>query len=211
MTAAPSRRQLLREVLAIPTVFGLATVSATCSCGILHNNDLLSEECARGYRRLLADPSTVRPRNLLIVAGYRDPPRALVSKLLKSVEDGAWLLWEDPASFTPEQPVAMSLQAFGIRIFPPRTVNTAKSLYVQYCWPRAALIRTFASITPVDAQSLDQPIAFYDGHLVAGARCIGRGGVVFLGGMLGPQLHADDPEAEQFCRHLLTSLPLTSL
>jgi hypothetical protein len=210
--AVPSRRQVLRDFLAIPAVSGLAAADATFSCEILQNRDLLSEEAARGYCRLLASGgSPTRPRSLVIVAGYRDPSHALVSKLRKSAEEGSWLVWESPASFTPEESGAMSLQTLGIRTLPTRTVTITKSLYVQYCWPRTALVRTFASITPVDAQSFDQLIGFYDGQPVGAIRRVGRGGVVFLGSMLGPHLQAGDPEAERFCRHLLTSLAATSL
>ena len=205
--AAPSRRQMLRECLAIPAAFGLATSGAVSSCQILHNADLLSEESARGYRRLVAAiPTATCPRNLFIAAGFPDTSGALVSRLHKSLEHGAWLLWESSASFAPKESRAMSLEGFGIRTYAPSSVRITKSLYVQYRWPRTALIRTFASVVPIDVRSLDQPIAFYDGQPVGGVRRIARGGVVFLGSMLGPHLQAGDREAEQFCRHLLASL-----
>jgi hypothetical protein len=156
-------------------------------------------------------PAATCPRNLSIAAGFRDTSGALVSKLHQSLEDGAWLLWESPASFALKEGRAMYLEVFGIRIFPARSVEVTKNLYVRYRWPREALIRTFASVVAIDARSLDQPIGFYDGQPVGGIRRVGRGGVVFLGSMLGPHLQAGDLKAEQFCLHLLASLSVTNL
>jgi hypothetical protein len=209
--SAPTRREMLHELLAIPAAFGLTAPTAK-PFEILHNSDLLSEESARGYRRLLtSDAWATRPRNLRIIAGYRKTSNALVSMLRKSVEAGACLLWESPASFVPEGSGTISLTALSVRTLPTRTLAATDSLYVHYSWPQPALIRTFASITSIEAQSVDQPIAFYDGQAVAGIRRMGRGAVVFLGSMLGPHLLAGDPAAEQFCRHLLTTLSFTSL
>jgi hypothetical protein len=209
--ASPSRREVF-GLLATPAALGLTISGAASSCQILHNADLLSKESARGYRRLVAaSPAATCPRNLFIAAGFRDMSGSLVSRFYKSLEDGAWLLWESPASFAPKESRPMSLEVFGIRTFSARRVRLARSLYVQYRWPRTAIIRTFGSVVPIDARSLDHTIGFYEGQPVGGVRRIGRGGVLFLGSMLGPHLQAGDLEAEQFCRHLLAALSVTSL
>jgi hypothetical protein len=77
--------------------------------------------------------------------------------------------------------------------------------YIAYQWPRPALVRTFETITPVDCSSRNI-IAEFRGIPVCSKHAMGKGGLIFLGSLLGPGLLAEEPEAHTVLQALLGSV-----
>ncbi len=201
MNRVQSRRQLLRQALAVPLVLHAAAPSNRFE--IISDGSLLSRESARGYRAVLGEH---QPKSKIIVlTTARGLGAEQLSKLHRQVQQGAWLLWESPAHITYEAEALQRKQlyeTFGIVPRPAKAVHAARTFYLHYHWPTNALVRTFSTITPVECAA-SEAIAHHEEEPVAIRKPAGLGHVVFLGSMLGPHLAAGDPQATALATRLL--------
>jgi hypothetical protein len=122
---------------------------------------------------------------------------------------GAWIVWESaPQSVEPGQfsALAETLNAtFGIQIGAP----IYPGLFIEYVWPTAVLTRSFLDATPVLCP--ESEIVSHSGETTtAMRRRIGRGGIVFLGSMLGPNLYAEEPQAHGIATRLFHGAPFNT-
>jgi hypothetical protein len=209
-----SRRQLLERAFAIPIALRSLERSVPCSptlaCRVISEPDSLSEESASGYRLMI---ERHRPRfpiagDVLVFAAARNISKHRLLRLRSLVLNGMWLIWErspfidDPQQFIHEQQLFREI--FGLRITRPRAAHygTGTTSYVQYHWPAPALVRAFTCVTPIECQG-KEAIAHYEEKAVAAKKRIGRGGIIFLGSLLGPHLQAEDREASRLAAGLL--------
>ena len=140
-------------------------------------------------------------------------PPATVEFLHDRLRRGATIILESGAGFLDERGEefqrhrALLDQAFGIRIGRPASLWPGHGVpYVEYSWPRAALIRDFSRVVPVASQS-GEVIATANGLSVALERRWERGTLIFLGAPLGPALLFGDAEARQWFSHCLETQP----
>lgn len=185
-----TRRQLLQQALLVPLITGSRDASPPAPLEIICEPDCLSQESARGFA-LLSPPAT----RVIVVCGAGATARARAPELFRRARNGAWIVWENSPSADPS---ATLQHVFGISIKPPSKTG----LYVRYVWPHSVLTRSFVTAVPVPF-SASEIIADCAGIPVAVKRRIGRGGIVFLGSMLGPNLYAGEPEARQIAEALL--------
>lgn len=149
------------------TVPFAAAAERSTGLRIIAASDCLSQESAAGFQSVLAGSHAA---NLIVLCGaIAFPPR-----LHAEAEKGAWVVWEMSPSL-------------GITVSPG-------DLYVRYKWPHVRLTRSFLRVIPLRCTETEA-IAHYRGTPVALKRRIGRGGIVVLGSMLGPNLRAEEPEA----------------
>jgi hypothetical protein len=148
---------------------------------------------------------------VIILAAVRSLPADYLRELRKYAEEGAWVIWERAAHFSghkcdlPE----LLVHFFGVRISEP--IRPA-STYIRYNWPIGRSIRGFHDNVRVEC-SPDETIAECAGHAVAMKRAVGKGGIVFLGTMLGPGIRAEERAARAIGQSLLercggSNLPL---
>jgi len=173
-----TRREFLSDALAAP--IALSTVAA--GPRILAGPDCLSQESAAGFRSVLP---VSRTANLILLCSATMPPR-----LHAAAVNGAWIVWEI-------SPFA-SRNSFAI-------TDSPGDLYVRYLWPHAALTRSFSRVIPVRCAE-EEAIAHYRGRPVAMKRRIGRGGIVFLGSMLGPNLRSGEREARALAKAIFSEI-----
>jgi hypothetical protein len=183
-----TRREILTGTVAATALAGLASSSraAVHVPEIIAGDDRLSQESAEGFR-LLLDAAKHRA-NLVVVAGGQLKSHEGLPALRDRILHGACVVWESHAfpSDTADQHV------FGVRCSPK--IIDSDELYVWYRWPQATLVRKFETITSVECDP-GEAIASYAGVPIGMKRGFGRGGIVFLGSMLGPHLKAGDPDA----------------
>jgi hypothetical protein len=82
---------------------------------------------------------------------------------------------------------------FGLEVQNP---VASRGGYVKYAWPLQRLVRDFSMFTPVKC-SAEERIAEFGGAAVCAKWRVGKGGIIFLGSMLGPALLAEEREAHQ--------------
>ncbi|MBV8550906.1 MAG: hypothetical protein JOY54_06370 [Acidobacteriaceae bacterium] len=191
-----TRRDVLRQALALPFLARRQSQSAPPSeqrVEIVADSDLLSEESAHGFRSLLKDGCA---RNILIFPAARPVSRSRASELRDCAVRGAWIIWES-APYYPRYGEPMLERLFGRKVLPPIPTSPDRLVsYVRYCWPRDILIRSFLTVTPIECPPAEV-IATCCGKTVGARWQLGRGGIVFLGAMLGPQIQAEDPHARE--------------
>jgi hypothetical protein len=83
-------------------------------------------------------------------------------------------------------------------------------MYINYVWPKAVVVRSFLDAVPVECRP-SEVVAHHSGIPVAMRRRIGRGGIIFLGSMLGPNLYAEEREARLVVTDLLSTRTVDSL
>jgi hypothetical protein len=146
----------------------LVGISPPPGSRIIAGSDCLSQESAEGFRSVLARSHAA---NLIVLCGAK----AVHPRLYDAAVNGAWLIWEMP---------------------PAQSTVSHRDLYVHYSWPHPTLTRAFSYTMPVGCADAEA-IAHYRGVPVAMKRRMGRGGIIFLGSMLGPNLRAEEPEARE--------------
>lgn len=157
----------------LPLAAGLSSARTVSGVEVICEPDCLSEESARGFSLIKA------PRgSFIVVCGAA----ALAPELLRRARQGEWIIWE-------RRP--------GLSGSPANA-----GLYVCYSWPRREMTRSFLHPVPVMCPEAEV-IARYEGMPVAMRRRLGLGGVIVLGSMLGPNLHAEEPEAYRIAARLL--------
>jgi hypothetical protein len=166
----------------------------------------LSQESAIGFQRLLnLDTASnfqgsIASRSLIIVPGTRGMSLARGDDLLQRIDDGTWVILESGVAFSSmaeaKHQADLLKRLFDLKLLPP--VKVAESFvaaaYIEYAQPIYRLVRTFGAITPIDCEPTEI-IARLGRHPVCARKRLGRGGLVFLGSMLGPGLFAEEREA----------------
>jgi hypothetical protein len=200
-----TRRELLASVAAAPLVEVLPARCQGERPGIRFYEEAhaLAEESARGFRLLCGVSSTAGSPSVIIAPAVRDIRPGACAALLEHVRRGAWLLFESGVCFSSNQECfqqARTLkQTFGLDVLPPlRTANLPQvaGTYVNYAKPAAKMVRSFHAVTPIRCPHSETVARFHE-HAVCSIRAIGKGGVIYLGSMLGPGLLAEEREARE--------------
>lgn len=170
----------------IPFAMCAEARSAPAARQIISEPNCLSQESAEGFRPLH------RTSNVILLCGASTLGKSRALHLRKQALRGNWIVFESSPLCTRKQARTLH-DVFGIALKEPFAAS-ADHLFVHYRWPHAALTRTFSAVIPVSCSPTDA-IAHYAGVPIAMKRRIGRGGIVFLGSMLGPNLRAEEPQA----------------
>lgn len=192
-----TRRQLFAETMMLPLAAGLAARPAA-GLQIVAEPNCLSRESAEGFRSVGA----AEEANVAVLCGVSTMSLARAWRLRRQAAAGRWILWE-MSPFARECQARILREVFGISTGKPIALSPDR-LYVRYNWPSAALTRSFCAAIPVTC-SEKEIVATYDNMPVAMRRAIGRGGVIFLGSMLGPNLRAEDSQARAIGNGVLFS------
>jgi hypothetical protein len=184
-----TRRQLLQQALILPLAAGLSGLE------IVTEPNCLSAESAAGFRSLGVPAFS----KMILLCGVSSVRFSSALRLRERAGAGSWVIWES-SPYICESQARIIGDVFGIRIAAP--ILASMGNYIQYRWPYVALTRTFSAVIPVSC-SERETIAFYGDTPVAMRRAIGGGGLVFLGSMLGPNLHAEEREARAIGTELL--------
>jgi hypothetical protein len=193
-----TRRQLLQQTVALPFAMCLRATPAQSTVEIISEPNCLSQESAEGFRALLA---SITASDITIVCGISRLNSHRVFELRERALRGAWIIWENPP-FAPYERILEG--AFGIATRDRKLISSDR-LYISYTWPVPALTRTFSAITPVSCAPAEV-VARYGNVPVVMKRHLGRGGIVFLGSMLGPNLRAEEREAKQIATAIFSGI-----
>ncbi len=201
----PTRREMLFNLSAAAVAGVLArhsSVGATVQPEILDEPHCLSQESAKGFRLLLSR-NTPLSRNVIILPASRELSRQTGLQLRRQVEAGAWLILESGLAFVPREEVIAQIHVlrdvFGLIAKPPVEYPGG---YIEYTWPVPRLVRDFSMITPIEC-GRNEEIAYSRGLAVGAKRSVGKGGIIFLGSMLGPALLVEEREAHELGRAML--------
>jgi hypothetical protein len=213
----PTRRQVLVNILSTPfaaSVVEHAREPVRAQVKILSEPHCLSEESATGFRLLLTRnrlASNERSPKVIIAPGARQLSREAAGGLLQQVLRGTWLILESGLPFMSPEQAAGQLRVlrdvFGLEV---QAVLTSPGRYVEYAWPVHRLVRDFSMFTRVKCLQAER-IAELGGVTVCTKRRIGRGGIVFLGSMLGPGLLAEEREAHEVGSAMLEEIRKLSI
>ncbi|MBV9268057.1 MAG: hypothetical protein JO061_17955 [Acidobacteriaceae bacterium] len=194
-----TRRQLLRQALTAGVAIHTSQSRTARRFEILSESTALSQESARGFATVAAPHHAV-----IVVCGAGEKALTAAPHLFHCALQGAWLLWEsalhDLQPFQFRQLQSTLRTVFDINIGMP----FHPGLYIEYIWPKPAVTRSFLEAVAVECNPAEV-IARHAATPVAMRRRIGRGGIVFLGSMLGPNLYAEEPEAYAIATNLLYS------
>lgn len=191
----PTRREVLASAFALPFSFCLSEPQ------IIHDRTLLAEESAKGFRILLRDASVP----LIILPAVRTISLSLALRLRRRALAGSWIVIESGLCFeaaTNWKELSRVLRTVDVQIAAPLQVP---SPYVSFTWPQRRMVRTFEAVTPVFCVPTES-IATFDGLTVGARHSLGRGGVIFLGSMLGPALAAEEREAHTVCSQIFRKI-----
>jgi hypothetical protein len=170
-------------------------------------------------------PSTcplARARHIVVpAAGYIH--EAVARELLACVSRGASVLVELGLAFSTPPSRADAARTFtsffGISVLETQDLWPAGSVsrrgplasvdrqfpYVEYTWPRTALVRDFSRITGLSHGGTPSAIARVRNTVVGVRRPMGRGTLVVLGSPLGPALRAGDAQAHAWLREFFST------
>jgi hypothetical protein len=199
----PTRREVLFNIVSAPfaaVLFERPRNPVRAQPEILPEPHCLSEESANGFRLLMARNRAVcnapSPK-VVIIPGARQLSRETGRELLQEMVSGTWLIFESGLCFIPRdravEQIRVLRDVFGLGVQIP-LANWGG--YIEYAWPLHRLVRDFSMFTPVKC-SPEERIAEFGGAAVSAKRRIGKGGIIFLGSMLGPALLAGEREAHQ--------------
>ncbi len=195
-----TRREVLAEALVAPLLFAGDQPARRNGIEIVREDSVLSRESAKGFARVRGCTG-----EYVVVCGAGDKALSMAPLLKNRAARGAWIVWESAAhGISPRQfeGIKRVMQdEFGIGVgFAFRPCD----LYVEYALPERVLTRSFLEIFPVSGNA-EGTIARVDGIPVAVRHRIGRGGIVFLGAMLGPNLYADEMQAWRIAQKLVAA------
>jgi hypothetical protein len=166
-------------------------------------------ESLAGFQSVLISPHNAA-RPLVILPAITTIPRATVRLLHDRLRDGATIIFESGAGFLSarddesQRHRGQLEEDFGIRIEGSVGLWPAQGIpYIEYSWPRAALIRDYSRAIPVAVQQ-GEVIARANGLPVALRRHCEHGTLIFLGAPLGPALLFGDTEARQWFSHCIS-------
>jgi hypothetical protein len=208
----PTRRELLFNMLSTPfaaTLVDHPPEPAHAQPQIIPEPHCLSEESASGFRLLLQRNGHLlkgfSPR-LIIIPGARQLSHETGFALLRQVRAGTWLILESGVAFVRLQEAIRQIRVlfdvFGLEV---RAPLANRGPYIEYTWPLRRLVRDFSMVTPLKC-SRAETIAESGGVAVCAKQPVGRGGIIFLGSMLGPGLLAEEREAHQVGGAILRSV-----
>jgi hypothetical protein len=208
----PTRREILVNMLSAPIAAALVAqprAPASALPEIISEPHCLSEESARGFRLLLQRNRQIlngpSPR-LIIIPATRQLSRETGRQLLRQVIGGAWLILESGLAFVPHNEAMGQIRrlrdAFGLELQAPLASEGA---YIEYVWPLRRLVRNFTTFTPINCLRTER-VAELGGVAVCAKRLVGKGGIIFLGSILGPGLLAEEREAHELGSAMLRSL-----
>ena len=173
----------------------------------LQENCCLSESVA-GYSAALADVGRAARRSVLIVPAAGRIPETAMRRMVTSMQAGGIVMLESGAGFASEQVLRAHRdtlrESFAVRVAAPVQLWPRRTPYVDYSWPRAAALRDFSRVIPLD-QHAGETIGSVDGLAVALRRQVGRGTFIFLGSPLGPALWAGDGDAKRWLLDVVRS------
>lgn len=194
-----TRRQLLQQTVALPLAMCLRATPQQSTIEIISEPNCLSQESAEGFRTLLAS-STASDITILCGISRRLNSHRMFELRNRALR-GAWIIWEN-SPFVHQKQILED--AFGIATQDRKLISSDR-LYISYNWPVPALTRTFSAIIPVSCAPAEV-VARY-GHVpIAMKRRLGRGGILFLGSMLGPNLRAEEREAKQIAEAIFSRI-----
>lgn len=222
-----TRREVLRGGFAAACAAGgalqadqrVTAMQRTCFLPKSMMDGVLAEESAHGFRSLLPESVLVcdaliqgraGPGALIILPAVRTLRQETIRRLRQNAEDGAWVIWERAANFSGHAECDSRLalaRFFGISISDP---IRASSTYIRYRWPITRTVRGFHDSVRVKCLPGER-IAECAGEPVCIKRRVGKGGIVFLGAMLGPNIRAEEREARALGQTLLQSCSGVSL
>lgn len=190
-----NRRELIASALASLPLASCGASLESDTRQILHGDDPLSHESAAGFRALLS-MSRSGPKDLVILPAVRAMGGELAQRLRAQVQSGTWVVLESGLGFESDTVQLGQSRIWGAAFGLAATkFITPPELYIEYSLPEGRLIRSFDTVTCVVAWQRDQVMATMAGYPVSLIRRMGRGGVVYLGSMLGPGLAAAEREA----------------
>ena len=206
----PTRREFLTGLAITSLTARLpdSTRAAPRGTEIWPEDHCLSQESAVGYRRLLSydtvsngsSQSSIASSSLIIVPGIRRMSLECGADLLRRIDDGTWVILESGVGFSSmaeaKHQADLFQRIFDLKLLPPVKIaeGPATATYIEYTKPVCRLARTFEAITPIFCEPTEV-IARLGKHSVCARKRVGRGGLVFLGSMLGPGLFAEEREA----------------
>ena len=171
------------------------------------SDDWLSQESFAGFESVT--PQQVGTPTIVVVAGLSFIREQYLRALRAYVADGGWVIWERAANFSARnesKSKELLARFFDIQILPAPSMTSS---YMQYRWPAVKSVRIFQDVARVCCLP-HEIVAEYDGQPVALRRSLGKGGIIFLGAMLGPGIRAEEREAidiGQSMFHALNSIP----
>ncbi len=176
---------------------------------IISEPNCLSQESADGFRGLTA-PASLKA---VLLCGVSAINASLAHRLRERALAGAWIIWESAPLACDTREFAWQAgilrEVFGAQISDPIVLSPDQlrnaGMFVRYRWPCAALVRSFSAVIPVACRHTET-IAWYGNTPVAMRRSFGRGGLVFLGSMLGPNLRAEEREAHAIGTKIVRAL-----
>jgi hypothetical protein len=193
-----TRRQLLQQTVAFPLAMCLRATPQRTAIEIISEPNCLSQESAQGFRALLASIPAI---DVILVCGISRLNSRRMFELRDRALRGAWIIWES-SPFAHQPQILEDVSGITTQ---NQTLVSLDRLYVSYTWPVPALTRTFFAITPVFCAPAEV-VARYGNVPVAMKRRLGRGGIVFLGSMLGPNLGAEEREAKQIATAIFSGI-----
>ncbi len=177
---------------------------------IRSNEDLLEEESRAGFLSVMPAGAMVSgvilPKNgegkIIVLPAVQNLSREYIQDLRNAMEAGAWVIWEQRASFDSERARdTHELLNSALGIIVRRCLRVELEIYVHYRWPVVAMVRAFQEVALLDC-SPQEAAAEYGGAPAAIRRPYGHGGLVFVGSMIGPGIRAGEPQAWQVGRRL---------
>ena len=198
-----TRRQVLSNLAVTPFAAAFirhGTAAEQAEPQIIPESHCLSEESARGFRLLLERNRALlenRSTRLVVIPGARQLRLATALALVEEATRGAWVIFEDGTAFTRSEQAIPQMRVlkyvFGIGVQPTVAIGER---YIEYLWPLHRLVRHFNTFTPIECLA-GEAIAYANGATACAKRHIGKGGIIYLGSMLGPGLVAEEREAHE--------------
>lgn len=192
----------------MPAASALLPLSAGGSTGsaeIIPEPHPLSEESAKGFRQLLTAHGRLIS-HFIILPAVRQLSLENAKKLQQRATSGSWLILESGVAYSfPEEAARQAqilAQVFNFHVREPIAISTGEPSYLTYNCPQPIMVRTFGAITPVSC-SPSERLAEFAGIPIAAKRSVGRGGIIYLGSILGAGLLAQEREARQVASALL--------
>lgn len=209
-----TRRQLLNEAVALPCLIGRGETAPSVRRLVLERggDDLLAQESAAGFRSVMPAHSIItslfalqsRKTRMIVLPAVQKLTTRQAALLEHTMENGVWVIWERAASFSDGNASIGKRFSHALGIDIGRVMPVERNLYVRYRWPVDTMVRAFHEVAEVRC-SPDEAIAEYQGVPIAMKSARGKGGLIFLGSMLGPGLAAGEAEAHQIAAGFLRS------
>jgi hypothetical protein len=209
---AVTRRQVLSAALAAPAL-PISFNAPHRAFTLPDEKHFLSRESHAGFATLFASEAVHHSRNSIVLrAGIRKLAPSDARDLRDQAEKGAWIILEPAFAFYGDSEAARGsaqlARLLEVQVGPPQPVHAPsprKPAYIRYRWPASQHVRPFGFVTPIRCSAFET-IATLGEVPVCARFARGRGGFIYLGSMLGPNLFAEEREAHALGRALLRAL-----